>query len=127
MSAPKANDWLDRGIDLVRSLHSLFLLAGLTLGWLLFSSAPSPDHVYLTVTNHDELMVESLRMEFGFDHNQSEILSLQLRPGESRLLLLNHPPGRGFNVEVRYANGDTRTFCANRGNNSPQQRLPLLR
>lgn len=122
----KAN-LLDQAIDAARSRSMLFLLLGLLIGALAFYQAPSPDHIYLQVTNHDDIMIESIHLEFGYNHNQSDLLSLQLAPGQSRLLLLNHPPGRGFNVEIRYADGQLRTFCANRGNMNPKQHLPLQR
>ncbi len=118
---------LDRTIDLLRSRATLFLLTGFALGWLTFMQPQSQEHVFLQVTNHDDIMVESIHLEFGYNHNQSDLLSLQLRPGETRLLLLNHPPGRGFNVEVRYADGQVSSFCANRGVRGSKQTLPLQR
>lgn len=120
-------NWLDRGIDLLRSRSLLFLLLGLAMGWLLFAETPSDEHLHLKIINHDEIMIESIHLAFGYNHNQSDLLSVQLPPGESRLLLLNHPPGRGFNVVVRYADGQSQEFCANRGNSATRQHLPLQR
>lgn len=120
-------NWLDRGIDLLRSRSLLFLLLGLAMGWLLFAETPSDEHLHLKIINHDEIMIDSIQLDFGYNHNQSSLLTLQLPPGQSRLLVLNHPPGRGFNVAVRYADGQQQEFCANRGNPASRQHLSLQR
>lgn len=91
--------------------------------------APShPDYrLHLELGNADSILIDSVQLEFGFDINQSTLLTLQLRPGESRSLVLNHPPGKGFNVEVRYSDGKVQTFCANRNMEQRHQQLTLQR
>lgn len=123
----KNSNLIDRGIDALRSRSILFLLVGLVLGWLLFAKPAAENHLYLELINQDELIIDSIRLEFGFDLNQSNLLTLQLKPNEHRLLALNHPPGKGFNVQVHYSDGQMQSFCANRGILGQQQQLKLER
>ncbi len=122
-----SNNLIDRSIDTLRSRSMLFLLAGIVLGWLFFAQPTIDNHLYLEIINQDEIIIDSIRMEFGFDLNQSNLLTLQLKPNEHRTLVLNHPPGKGFNVEVHYSDGHVQSFCANRNIEEPQQRLKLQR
>ena len=116
--------WLDRFIDALRSLRTLFFIIGLVLGWLLFANHQDADILYVTVHNTDDVMLESVRFEFGFGLTQSNILILQVKPGEERLVSLNHPLHKGYNVEARFAGGEVRSFCANR--TYPDRRQPLM-
>lgn len=122
-----SNNLIDRSIDTLRSRSMLFLLAGIVLGWLIFAQPTIDNHLYLEIINQDEIMIDSIRMEFGFDLNQSNLLTLQLKPNEHRNLVLNHPPGKGFNVEVHYHDGHVQSFCANRNILEPKQQLKLKR
>lgn len=119
--------WLDRFIDALRSIKTAFFIIGLALGWLLFAKQQDNEILYVTVHNTDEVMLDSVRFEFGFGLTQSDILILQIKPGEKRLVALNHPLNKGYNVEARFADGEVRTFCANRNYPKRQQPLPLQR
>ena len=119
--------WIDGFIDALRSIRTLFFLIGLTLGWLLFADYQETEILYVTVHNTDEIMLESVRFEFGFGLTQSNILLLQIQPGEQRLVALNHPLHKGYNVEARFADGEVRSFCANRTYPERQQPLVLQR
>lgn len=119
--------WVDRAIDALRSLRTVFLILGLALGWLLFSDHRDADILYVTVHNTDDIMLESVRFEFGFGLTQSNILILQIKPGEKRLVALNHPLHKGYNIEARFADGEMRSFCANRTYPDRQQPLALQR
>lgn len=119
--------WLDRLIDALRSRSMLFLMLGLAAGWLLFAPSTPEYRIYLALENADEIVIDSIQMEFGFDVNQSNLVTVQLRPGETRHLVLNHPPGRGFNVEARYSDGQVQSFCANRNIKGHHQSLVLQR
>ena len=116
--------WIDRCIDALRSLKTLFLILGLALGWLLFADHQETDILYVTVHNTDSIMLESVRFEFGFGLSQSNILLLQVKPGEQRLVALNHPLNKGYNVEARFADGEVRSFCANR--TYPEHHQPVV-
>lgn len=119
--------WVDRFTDALRSLKTLFFILGLALGWLLFADHQDADILYVTVHNTDSVMLESVRFEFGFGLTQSNILVLQVKPGERRLVALNHPLHKGYNVEARFADGEVRSFCANRTYPERQQPLALQR
>jgi len=119
--------WLDRFIDALRSLRTLFFILGLGLGWLLFADHQDTDILYVMVHNTDDVMLESVRFEFGFGLTQSNILLLQIKPGEQRLVALNHPLHKGYDVEARFTGGEVRSFCANRTYPKRQQSLALHR
>lgn len=118
---------IDRIIDALRSPAMLFFILGVFLGWAIFAQHSQSTHLQLELINQDEILINSIRMEFGFDLNQSNLLTLQLKPNEHRTLALNHPPGKGFNVEVHYQDGHVQSFCANRGVEGRQQQLVLKR
>jgi hypothetical protein len=119
--------WIDRFIDALRSLRTLFFIVGLGVGWLLFADHQEADILYVTVHNTDSVMLESVRFEFGFGLTQSNILVVQINPGEKRIVALNHPLNKGYNVEARFAGGEVRSFCANRTYPNRRQPLPLQR
>lgn len=119
--------WVDRAIDALRSLRTVFFILGFALGWLLFADHLDADILYVTVHNTDDIMLESVRFEFGFGLTQSDILILQVKPGEKRLVALNHPLHKGYNIEARFADGEVRSFCANRTYPDRQQPLALQR
>ncbi|QEY58707.1 hypothetical protein FXF61_05775 [Pseudomonas sp. C27(2019)] len=119
--------WIDRLIDALRSLRTLFFILGLAVGWLLFADHQDADILYVTVHNTDSVMLESVRFEFGFGLTQSNILIVQIKPGEKRLVALNHPLNKGYNVEAHFAGGEVRSFCANRTYPERHQPLPLQR
>ena len=116
--------WVDRFIDALRSLRTLFFILGLALGWFVFADHQDHEILYVTVHNNDKIMLDSVRFEFGFGLTQSNILVLQVRPGEQRLVALNHPLGKGYNVVAHFADGEVREFCANR--NYPDHNQPLV-
>lgn len=128
MSNPSWFDrFLDALVDTLRSRATFTLVLGAVLGWFVFAESIPDNRVYLTLVNTDNIMIDSIRMEFGFDANQSNLLTVQLRPQEQRTLVLNHPPARGFNVEVHYQDGEVQAFCANRGMQGHRQTLHLTR
>lgn len=117
--------WIDRAIDAVRSRNMLYLLGGLAFGWLLFSRPLPPDIMLVTFHNQSDILINSVHLEFGFDLNQSDLLVLQIRPGESRTIAINHVPGRGFNTVANYADGTRQSFCANRNVSGQRQSVAL--
>ncbi|WP_018952780.1 hypothetical protein [Thioalkalivibrio sulfidiphilus] len=107
--------WNDRLVDALRSRATLLFLIGLLLGWLIFADHGEPETLMVTVHNDSPVLIEAIWFDFSHGHRQSSLYEGQIRPGESRLVALNHPPGAGFNMKVRYADGMVQEFCANRG------------
>lgn len=109
------------------SAWSLLLVLAYGLGVIsadLFSS-PADETMAVTFVNASSQPIVSIRLDFGSAALQSTIRALRIAPGESRTLLLNHAPGLGFNVDVRYADGTQQTFCALRGDSRAQVSLQL--
>lgn len=104
-----------------RRILLLILLAGGMTGYHL-----APDEGFaVRLENHSQQMISRIKLDFGSADTQSGIQTFRLAAGESRTLFLNHPPGAGFNVQVFYADGQKRAFCALKGNEDLRPVLPL--
>lgn len=104
------------------------LIIGLVMGTGLNHYLKQPvAGMYVTFENQDSVMIESIQLNFGNANGQSDLLALRLAPGDERLLLLNHDPGLGFNVSVRYAGGDSQEFCARQADDKRIQTIALRR
>lgn len=119
------DSWLDYIVDILRSRSMYSLLAGVLLGWLLFSPPAQQNIMHVTFHNRSDMLVNSILLTFGFDLNQSDLRVLQVRPGESRTISINHIPGRGFNTVVSYSDGRIQSFCANKGISGQKQEVIL--
>jgi len=119
--------WNDRLVDILRSRATLMFLVGLLLGWLIFANHGEPETLIVTVHNDSPVLIEAIWFDFSHGHRQSSLYEGQIRSGESRLVALNHPPGAGFNMKVRYVDGITQEFCANRGVREWAQEVRLYR
>lgn len=119
--------WNDRLVDALRSRGTALFLAGLLLGWLVFADHSRDELLLVTLHNDSEHLIESVWLDFSHGLSQSSLYEGQLRPGERRRIALNHPPGAGFNMKVRYADGETLEFCANRGVEGARQMVRLYR
>lgn len=95
-------------------------------GWFVRDSVPG-DGMVVRFVNADSEPITSIHLQFGNPAGQSDIRVMRLPVGESRQVLLNHSPGMGFNVDVRYASGATQTFCALKGDSRHRVTLPLKR
>jgi len=114
-------------VDTLRSRTALMFLVGLLLGWLIFANHSEPQVLMVTVHNDSPVLIESIWFDFSHGHRQSSLYEGQIQPGESRLVALNHPPAAGFNMKVRYGDGVTQEFCANRGIKEWAQEVRLSR
>lgn len=87
------------------------IIAAPTVYWLI------PESRGMTVTFHNssDRLIESINLNFGNSNTQSMIQAFRIQPDQERVLLLNHEPGMGFNVEVTYKGGIQQSFCALRG------------
>lgn len=104
-----------------------FLLGSLFTYFVVPTTALPDKSLSVEFINSSEVRIDSLQLNFGYAEGQSSLLSLRLKPGEARTLLLNHEPGAGFNVTVQYADGLKQDFCANRGKQGQRQQVILQR
>ena len=72
--------------------------------------------IFVEVVNETDKVIPSVIIEHGNDNLQEKITMVQFRPGEKRIIALNHQPGLGFNVQANYANGEMIEIC---GGKSP--------
>lgn len=68
--------------------------------------------MYVEIVNDTEKLIPSVIIEHGSTGLQEQIMLVQLRSKESRIIALNHQPGMGFNVAVNYADGEKTEICA---------------
>jgi hypothetical protein len=122
-----SSTWQDRLVDAMRSRGTALFLAGLLLGWVVFADHARDEVLLVTVHNDSGVLIESVRFDFSHALSQSSLFEGQLQPGQRRRVALNHPPAAGFNMTVRYADGVTQEFCANRGVEGRRQEVRLYR
>jgi len=67
--------------------------------------------LFVEIENLRGETIPLLKIEHGNDLSQEKILLTQLRAGETRIVALNHEPGRGYSVEVQLADGKTVEAC----------------
>ncbi|RBW48477.1 hypothetical protein [Marinobacter sp. F3R11] len=106
-----------------RRYFYLALVAALAVGWAMGRNTAPVHGMEVTFHNRSEVPVESIKLDFGTADTQSSIQAFRLAPGRKRVLVLNHTPGAGFNVKVRYKGGATQEFCALR---SDKQQRPTI-
>lgn len=100
---------------------TMLLIAAPVSHWLI------PESRGMTVTFHNssDLLIESINLNFGNSNTQSMIQAFRIKPDQERVLLLNHEPGMGFNVEVNYKGGIQQSFCALRGDDQSKPVIHL--
>lgn len=67
--------------------------------------------LFVEITNMRDTTIPLLKIEHGNDFSQEKILLTQLKAGESRVLTLNHEPGKGYSVEAQLADGNKVEAC----------------
>jgi len=94
-------------------LATLIFLAGTLFAWILQigTLALPKTSMLLEIVNESSKTVSSVEIKHGNENSQETILALQIFPGETRALTLNHQPGMGFNFTARI-DGEDITFCA---------------
>lgn len=90
-------------------------LGGLLIGaWVmsLWQGTQYPGRpLFVEVQNTRNETIPVLTLEHGSDFAQEKLLLSQLRAGETRLVSLNHEPGRGYSVALQLVNGETIEAC----------------
>ena len=91
------------------------LLIGLGLGSFVVQRWHKQDFpqqaLYMEIKNTRDELIPLVKIEHGSDFLQERILLTQLRPGESRMITLNHEPGKGYSVEAQLKNNDRIEAC----------------
>ena len=67
--------------------------------------------LFVEVVNMRDATIPLLKIEHGNDFSQEKILLTQLKVGESRIITLNHEPGKGYSVEAQLADGSKVEAC----------------
>ncbi len=101
------------------------LLLAMAVGWASGRFTAPARGLEVTFHNESKTLIESIRLDFGSADTQSSIQAFRIAPGHQRMLVLNHPPGAGFNVNVRYQGGQEQEFCALRGDERPRPAIHL--
>ncbi|AKJ94038.1 hypothetical protein TVD_01040 [Thioalkalivibrio versutus] len=130
-SSGEHRTWEDRVVDALRAPASWLFVLGLVLGaaavhWGV-ERPPAEGALMVTVHNDSDVLIQAIHFDFGHDLSESSIREGQLRPGEHRRVALNHVPAAGFNMEIRYADGQVQEFCANRGVEGWEQEVRVYR
>lgn len=68
--------------------------------------------LYVELYNKTDTLIPSVVIEHGNLKLQERIQTFQLRPSERRIVMLNHQPGQGFNIEAHLTNGEKLAICA---------------
>ena len=93
----------------------VLLLIGLGLGSFVVQRWHKQDFpqqaLYVEIKNTRDELIPLVKIEHGSDFLQERILLTQLRPGESRMITLNHEPGKGYSVEAQLKNNDKIEAC----------------
>lgn len=108
-----------------RRYFYLALIIAVALGWAIGRHTAPVQGMEVTFHNRSEVPVESIKLDFGTADTQSSIQAFRLAPGQKRMLLLNHTPGAGFNVNVRYKGGQIQEFCALRQDKQQRPTIEL--
>jgi hypothetical protein len=65
----------------------------------------------LEISNMRGEIIPLLKIEHGSDTTQEKILLTQLRAGETRMISINHEPGRGYSLEAQLPDGSKVEAC----------------
>lgn len=124
-TAAPASDPVTARPRMQRRYFYLILIIALSIGWAIGRNTGPVHGMEVTFQNRSEVAIEAIKLDFGTANTQSSIQSFRLAPGQERILLLNHTPGAGFNVNVRYKDGTIQEFCALRGDKQQKPTIEL--
>ncbi|WP_017940990.1 MULTISPECIES: hypothetical protein [unclassified Thioalkalivibrio] len=130
-SERQRRSWDEILVDALRAPATWLFVLGLALGaaavhWGV-ERPPAEGALMVTLHNDSDVAIRAVHFDFGHDLSESSIREGEIGPGERRRVALNHVPGAGFNVEIRYADGHVQSFCANRGVDGWEQEVRVYR
>lgn len=67
--------------------------------------------LFVEIANMRTENIPLLKIEHGNDFSQERILLTQLQTGETRIITLNHEPGKGYSVEAQLPDGKKIEAC----------------
>lgn len=91
------------------------LLGGL-LTYTFWKSSYPGRPLFVVLENQRDFTIPALTIEHGNENTQETIIVTQLKPGEKRILSLNHAPGKGYALKSTFPNGEKLDVCV--GKNS---------
>ncbi|HBR96289.1 MAG TPA: hypothetical protein DD979_02790, partial [Gammaproteobacteria bacterium] len=81
-----------------------------------------PDNAMVVeLANASGHLIDFAEIKHGNSQSQESIITLQIRPGETRRLVMNHTPGLGFNLIV-LTGGERIEVCVGKASQSRQLR-----
>ncbi len=94
------------------ALTGLLGLATGTYGTHLWYGWQYPSRpLFVEIANMRTENIPLLKIEHGNDFSQERILLTQLKAGETRIITLNHEPGKGYSVEAQLPDGKKIEAC----------------
>jgi hypothetical protein len=79
--------------------------------------------LFVEIANMRTENIPLLKIEHGNDFSQERILLTQLKAGETRVITLNHEPGKGYSVEAQLADGKKVEACVGKMSESWTNRI----
>ncbi|OOZ44741.1 hypothetical protein [Solemya velum gill symbiont] len=82
--------------------------------------------LYVVILNMTEHILPSVNIEHGNMDLQEKIMAVQIRPGERRVITLNHEPAQGFNIDVNFQDGEKTSACIGKFSQKWHLRVSVL-
>lgn len=89
----------------------LVFIFGFVISGFWYSLQNPTKPLFVEILNDTDTLIPSVIIEHGNANLQEKITLVQLKPKETRIIVLNHKPGMGFNVAANYANGEKTEIC----------------
>ncbi|PID99924.1 MAG: hypothetical protein CSA79_05920 [Thiothrix nivea] len=74
--------------------------------------------LFVKLENMRKEVIPTITIEHGNDFSQEKIIVTQLKPGETRIINLNHSPGKGYSVKTRLPDGEDIDVCVGKNSDS---------
>ncbi|MEZ5534444.1 MAG: hypothetical protein R3F02_02360 [Thiolinea sp.] len=74
--------------------------------------------LFVKLENMRKEVIPTITIEHGNDFSQEKIIVTQLKPGETRIISLNHSPGMGYSVKTRLPDGEDIDVCVGKNSDS---------
>ncbi len=68
--------------------------------------------LFVDIYNETDVIIPSVVIEHGNINTQEKIQAIGVKPGEHRVIALNHQPKLGFSIKANYSGGKESEICA---------------